>query len=108
MEQNITASSPFATRIHVEDFYPWNVIFHALSKYVWCVPVILGVPGNLISFLVANRPHNRRLSPCIFIMAMAVVDTAVLLEVTWFYALFYPGLLDDLVPYRHHRGVVYK
>jgi hypothetical protein len=73
-----------------------NVV-NALAKYGWIFPVAFGVPGNILTLLVANRKHNRKLSPCIYMSAMACADTVFLLEITWYYSVFYPGLLDDLL-----------
>ena len=48
--------------------------------YIWIIPITIGLPGNILAVLVANRKHNRKLSPCIYIMAMGVADTVLLLE----------------------------
>ncbi|XP_064620959.1 growth hormone secretagogue receptor type 1-like [Lineus longissimus] len=74
-----------------------QVAFDSLSRYPWILASSLGIPGNILSVLVANRAHNRRLSPCIYMSAMAVADTILLLEITWFYSLFYSGYLDGLI-----------
>jgi hypothetical protein len=61
--------------------FPFLFNFYILlSRYLWIVPVTIGVPGNVVSILVANRKHNRALSPCIYMKAMAVADSLVLLE----------------------------
>jgi di/tricarboxylate transporter len=60
--------------------------------YGWAVPVILGVPGNLIALAVASKKANRELSPCTYMAAMAVVDTILLLEEAWIITLM--RLLD--------------
>jgi hypothetical protein len=52
-----------------------------LSTFLSILPFILGVPGNIIIIIIANRKHNRDLSPCIYMMAMAVVD-AILLTIS--------------------------
>jgi hypothetical protein len=82
-----------------------QTVFVALSKYTWGIPVAFGVPGNILSIFVANRRHNRKLSPSVYMTAMAVVDTIFLLEATWFYSLFYPGYLDRVIV-RNVRGFV--
>jgi hypothetical protein len=47
-----------------------------MTRYIWIAPVIIGVPGNILAILVANRKHNRALSSCIYMKAMAVADTS--------------------------------
>jgi hypothetical protein len=51
--------------------------------YSLMVPVVIGVPGNVIAILIATRKHNRNLSPCIYMMAMGVADTVLLLNLAW-------------------------
>jgi hypothetical protein len=68
--------------------------FSAITKYAWIIPVTFGVPGNILTLLVASRKHNRKLSPCVYMSAMAGTDTVFLLEITWYYSVFYRGLLD--------------
>jgi hypothetical protein len=48
--------------------------------YFWLIPAIVGIPGNALAVIVANRKHNRQLSPCIYMTAMGVADTVLLLE----------------------------
>jgi hypothetical protein len=67
--------------------------------YSWILPVSIGVPGNIMAILVASREHNRKLSPCIYMIAMAVADTVVLLEVAWSIVmarLFDKGIIKSL------------
>jgi hypothetical protein len=60
-------------------------IYIILGSYVWLLPVCFGVPGNVISIFVANRKQNRGLSPCIYMSAMAIADTLLLLQLGWYY-----------------------
>jgi hypothetical protein len=48
--------------------------------YLWAIPILVGIPGNVISIMVAVRPNNRNLSPCIYMAAMGVADTLFLFE----------------------------
>jgi hypothetical protein len=73
-----------------------RTVLTALTQYVWIIPVVFGVPGNILAMLVANRKHNRNLAPCLYMAAMAAVDTLFLLETLWFYTLFTPGRLYGL------------
>jgi hypothetical protein len=49
-------------------------------QYLWAIPILIGIPGNVMSIVVAVRPNNRNLSPCIYMAAMGVADTVLLLE----------------------------
>jgi hypothetical protein len=51
--------------------------------YSWLIPAVLGVPGNILAVLIATREHNMKLSPCIYMAAMGLADTALLLELVW-------------------------
>ncbi|XP_064619610.1 uncharacterized protein LOC135483041 [Lineus longissimus] len=48
--------------------------------FIWVIPVVVGIPGNALAIIVANRKHNRQLSPCVYMTAMGVADTVLLLE----------------------------
>jgi hypothetical protein len=88
-----------------EDYPLLKAIFFGLTNYVWAVPVAIGIPGNILTILVANREHNRKLSPCTYMAAMAVSDTLFLLEVIWYYSLSYQGHLDAITD-RKTRGLI--
>jgi hypothetical protein len=51
--------------------------------YSWFLPVAFGIPGNLMAILIASKGHNMKLSPCIYMIAMAVADTVLLLVAAW-------------------------
>ena len=70
------------------------------------IPVTFGVPGNIMTILVANRKHNRKLSPCIYMTAMAVADTLFLLEILWYYSAFVRGNLDPLTTFHERKYIV--
>jgi phosphotransferase system glucose/maltose/N-acetylglucosamine-specific IIC component len=69
------------------DYSLLQAVFTALTQYVWSVPVVFGVPGNILAIIVANRKHNRKLSPSIYMTAMGLADTLFLLQATWVYSL---------------------
>jgi hypothetical protein len=48
-----------------------------LSYYCGVPSLILGFPGNLLIILIANRRHNKHISASVYMQAMAVVDTIV-------------------------------
>jgi di/tricarboxylate transporter len=60
-----------------------------LISFLSVPPFIIGVPGNIIIIIIANRKHNRELSPCIYMMAMAVVDAILLTISVIFMPLFF-------------------
>ena len=59
------------------------------AAYVSVAPFIIGFPGNIMIILVATRKHNLLLSPCIYMTAMAVADTVLLLTSVIFQPLYY-------------------
>jgi hypothetical protein len=69
-----------------------QLAYHIITTYSWMVPVVVGVPGNIISAVVATREHNKHLSPCIYMTALAVADTAYLLQQPWTMLLLYTEL----------------
>ncbi|XP_064630979.1 cysteinyl leukotriene receptor 1-like [Lineus longissimus] len=58
---------------------PDNLVYiHRMLAFFAGVPTfLLGVPGNLLIILIARKKDNRHLSPSIYMIAMAVVDTFV-------------------------------
>ncbi|XP_064619896.1 probable G-protein coupled receptor 139 [Lineus longissimus] len=48
--------------------------------YIWLVPLVFGLPGNVLAIIIANRRNNRHLSPCIYMTAMGVADLVLVLE----------------------------
>jgi hypothetical protein len=67
-----------------DDYDKLRKFYQISVNYLWIVPVVCGIPGNIMSVLVANRKHNRDLSPCVYITAMAVADTLFLVGQAWF------------------------
>ena len=47
------------------------------GMYVYSIPVIfmLGLPGNILSFIIMTKKHNRHISCCVFMSSLAVTDT---------------------------------
>ncbi|XP_064642449.1 uncharacterized protein LOC135496833 [Lineus longissimus] len=85
-------------------------LFLHLTNYLWVPPVVFGIPGNIMSLLVANRSHNKDLSPCVYITAMAVADTLFLVSMAWFrpviqMTLYFSGLGEEIP---HLREYLYK
>jgi hypothetical protein len=91
-------------------YWELSLFYQICANYLWIVPVVCGIPGNFMSILVANRKHNKNLSPCVYISAMAVADTTFLVGMAWFMPLiqmtiYFIGLGDDIP---HLREYIYK
>ena len=46
----------------------------AIHRYYLPVIVVLGIVGNSLSLAVMTRPHNRQISCCLYMSALAVSD----------------------------------
>jgi hypothetical protein len=87
---NTTLSYPDYHWVTASPEYPLLLMaYRILTRYLWIGPTLFGVPGNILSILVANRKHNRGLSPCIYMKAMAVADTLFLVQHAFFLPLVY-------------------
>jgi hypothetical protein len=93
MFPNITEALPTEES---ENHNGLQLAYHILTKYLWMVPVVVGVPGNIISAVVATRDHNKDLSPCIYMSALAAADTAQLLQHPWINSLLYNEYGDHI------------
>ena len=60
-----------------------RLAYHILTHYLWIVPVVIGVPGNVITMIVATRKNNRNLSPSTYMSAMALADLTELVQMGW-------------------------
>jgi hypothetical protein len=82
--------------------YAWLVAgADFLLKWWPIVPVLFGVFGNIMSFCVTSKKDNRRISTCVYMSGLAVVDTCVLIA-TEMYSLciahnLVPGFFSDLI-----------
>jgi hypothetical protein len=88
-----------------EDYGTLEYIIIIVKNYAWLVAVVFGIPGNILSVLIAARKRNRALSPCVYIIAMAVVDTAQLIQISWFYPFFFSELGKKIF---RPRDTIYK
>jgi hypothetical protein len=73
-----------------------------LATYTPIPPFIFGLPGNLLIIIIASRKHNRDLSPSVYMTAMAVVDSILLLLSVVFLPLFFG---TELI--RNYRKEIY-
>ncbi|XP_064631722.1 thyrotropin-releasing hormone receptor-like [Lineus longissimus] len=70
---------------------PWLEVIEFITEllYKWwmVVGVGLGVPGNMMSLLITMKDDNRQISTCIYMAALAIVDTGVLIVSEMMYKL---------------------
>jgi hypothetical protein len=57
-----------------------ELILTILTKWSPPVYITLGVFGNIISLLISLKGHNRKISTCVYMCGLAIMDTLVLLE----------------------------
>jgi hypothetical protein len=81
-----------------ETFTIWalKLIYMLLTKYTWCIPLIIGVPGNMISIMITCKKSNRHISSCTYMTALAVADTMVLICLSWAQVLLHWGFAKTL------------
>ena len=79
-----------------EPICPWSAsvkylgfLHRMIAAFGSLPPLAFGLPGNVLIILIANRKHNRHLSPSIYMTAMAVVDSITLLLSGVYFSLFY-------------------
>ena len=84
-----------------------QVIYEILTKYIWMITVVVGIPGNMLSIVVTTREQNRRLSPCVYMTAMAVVDTLQLVGMVCWVPLIWWDLLPADIDFESEE-IVYS
>ena len=52
-----------------------------VSKWWFVFVFVFGIPGNLMSLLITLKKQNRRISTCVYMAALALVDSVVLINV---------------------------
>jgi surface polysaccharide O-acyltransferase-like enzyme len=80
------------TDISEHPYWILEITFQALHKWVPFFAISFGVTGNILSFLVTTKKENRRVSTCVFMSALSVVDTGVLLAALFYRLLISHGL----------------
>jgi hypothetical protein len=72
------------------------VLIHLNLSYYSGVPsFILGIPGNILILLLASRPQNRNISASVYMRAMAVVDSIVVVVATLHIPFFYSHIVEE-------------
>jgi hypothetical protein len=95
LSQNTTGNMP-----EMKSYPTMQFIISLLNKYGCTIPAIIGIPGNILTILVAKRPRNKDLSPCIYMTSMAIVDTAVLVIIAGVFSFIYSQVLVPGDPIR--------
>jgi hypothetical protein len=62
---------------------------HIVTKYLWMVVVIVGIPGNLVSLAISLQKDNRGISTCTYMAALACADTQKLVVTAWAYSVLF-------------------
>ena len=58
-------------------------------KYIWLLPASIGLIGNFLAIAVTLQKQNRVVSMCCYMRALALADSAVLLEWCWSMPLYF-------------------
>ncbi|XP_064642970.1 probable G-protein coupled receptor B0563.6 [Lineus longissimus] len=93
MEQILSTDNTTKTRdISTSQDYPLlQMVLVGLMHWPYVVFVPLGVVGNMISFLITTKKSNKNLSTCVYMSALSVVDTMILISVTSHRVIFVLG-----------------
>ena len=60
----------------VEDYFTFRIASE-INKYYFPIFVPIGLVGNTLSFLVMIKPNNRKVSTCIYMAAISIIDNLV-------------------------------
>jgi hypothetical protein len=60
-----------------------RIVYLVVTKYSWIVIVVVGLFGNAMSITITLQKDNRRISTCIYMTALALADSTVLIELAW-------------------------
>jgi hypothetical protein len=62
-----------------------------IAKWWTVVVVGFGLPGNVMSLMITLKKDNRRISTCVYMASLAIVDTCVLFfsEIGWKFPIFF-------------------
>ena len=77
--------------------YPFleAVLLGLMNGLPW-VFVPLGLVGNVTSLLITTKERNRKISTCVYMSALSVVDSLVLFSVLFYRLLIIYGLGDAI------------
>jgi hypothetical protein len=64
-------------------------ILDIVTRYLWMLVVILGIPGNLLSMAISLQKDNRRISTCRYMAALACADTQKGIVTAWAYSIMF-------------------
>jgi hypothetical protein len=58
-----------------EEWTRFEGMFFTLTRYVWVIIPLVGLPGNFLSILVALQKENRKVSTCVYMVALGCADS---------------------------------
>ncbi|XP_064627862.1 G-protein coupled receptor 183-like [Lineus longissimus] len=73
MNNSVTTGVPCTTKSGEVQLL--ETIYWIALNYLYYVATVIGLPGNIMSFLITMRSDNRRISTSVYMAALAVVDT---------------------------------
>ena len=65
----------------------WYKTALAIHRYYYPCIIILGMIGNILSFMVMLMKHNRRISCCVYMGVVAVADSLCLILGSYYWIL---------------------
>ena len=83
--QNISSNvSDFQTLVRQSAWFKAGLAIH---RYYYPCIIILGMIGNILSFMVMLMKHNRRISCCVYMAMLAVSDSVCLILGVYYWVL---------------------
>jgi hypothetical protein len=98
---DITSPTTFRTMpsatFHDEFQHEWIVqLTEYISKWWFVFTFVFGIPGNVMSLLVTLKKDNRRISTCMYMAALALIDSTVLVNAALHKMLIIQGWAEEL------------
>jgi hypothetical protein len=83
---NVTMPTAATTHDDDVDDHEWMLQMADDVKKWWFVLIIVfGIPGNTMSLLITLKKDNRRISTCIYMASLALVDSGVIVNAGFHY-----------------------
>ncbi|XP_064636459.1 C-C chemokine receptor type 7-like [Lineus longissimus] len=99
-------TSTWQTRsLSLEDYPHLALAVQLITKYLWIVPVVFGIPGNILAGMVAFQKHNRNVSTCTYMLGLSVADSLFLMQMVWQFPISYH---DPHGYFSEHQDIILK
>ena len=84
---NVTEAGPTEWEIIQQEASTMTLYKAGLGIHTYWLPILIpfGLVGNTLSFLVMMRPHNRRISCCVYMAALAIADNGMLIDNAYYW-----------------------